>query len=139
MRRTILILSLVLFAQGAVAEIVVANRTIRAKDIITAADLEMRAETVPGAITDPSVLIGNEARVTLYPNRPIRRGDVGPPALVERNQVVPLIYAEGLLNISTEGRALGRGGEGDVIRVMNLSSRSMVLGRVRPDGAVEVQ
>jgi flagellar basal body P-ring formation protein FlgA len=49
-----------------------------------------------------------------------------------------LRYAAGPLAITTEGRALARGGAGDVIRVLNLSSRNTVTGRVQPDGAVSV-
>ncbi|MBO9450364.1 flagella basal body P-ring formation protein FlgA, partial [Tropicibacter sp. R16_0] len=35
-------------------------------------------------------------------------------------------------------RAMGRGATGEIIRVMNLSSRSTVTGRIRPDGSIEV-
>jgi flagellar basal body P-ring formation protein FlgA len=51
---------------------------------------------------------------------------------------VPLIYLSGGLAISTGGRALARGSEGDVIRIMNLASRTTVSGRIGPDGAVYV-
>ena len=50
--------------------------------------------------------------MAIYAGRPVRPGDLGPPALVERNQLVPLVYQPGGLAISTEGRALGRGGGG---------------------------
>jgi flagellar basal body P-ring formation protein FlgA len=76
--------------------------------------------------------------VTIYAGRPIRAADIGAPALVERNQIVPLVYAAGGLQITAEGRALDRGGEGDVIRVMNLSSRVQVTGIVDETGAVRV-
>ncbi|HHX90132.1 MAG TPA: flagellar basal body P-ring formation protein FlgA, partial [Paracoccus sp.] len=36
------------------------------------------------------------------------------------------------------GRALGRGGAGETIRIMNLASRSTVSGRVAGPGLVEV-
>ena len=51
-------------------------------------------------------LVFGVARVTLYPDRPIRPGDLAPPALVDRNQIVTLEYAAGPLVILTEGRAL---------------------------------
>ena len=38
----------------------------------------------------------------------------------------------------TLGRALGAGGEGDVIRVMNISSRATLMARVNADGSVTV-
>ncbi|HRK42413.1 MAG TPA: flagellar basal body P-ring formation chaperone FlgA [Gemmobacter sp.] len=135
MWRAVLLLA---FAGPAAAETLVPSRTIRAQDIIAAEDLVVIARTTPGALSDPLEAIGQEARTTLYANRPIRPGDIGAPALIDRNQIVPLNYVTGGLRILTEGRALARGGVGDVIRVMNLSSRTTVSGRIAADGSVHV-
>jgi flagella basal body P-ring formation protein FlgA len=133
-----LVLMLCCLPWPALAESVVATRTIRAQSIIEAADLTMSDTVAPGALTDPALALGLEARVTLYAGRPVRAGDLGPPAIVERNQIVPLSYRTGGLAIQVEGRALARGGVGDVIRVMNLASRATVTGRIAPDGQVLV-
>lgn len=130
---------LILLAGPLLAEIVVPTRTIRAREVIAARDLTLSKDDIPGAVADPELIVGKEARVSLYPGRPIRAADVGPPALIDRNDLVTLVYRAGRLTISAEGRALGRGGAGSAIRVMNLSSRMTVAGRVRPDGTVEVQ
>ena len=135
MWRAVLLLAL---AGPAGAETLVPSRTIRAQDIIAAEDLLVIARTTPGALSDPLEAVGLEARTTLYANRPIRPGDIGAPALIDRNQIVPLNYVTGGLRILTEGRALARGGAGDVIRVMNLSSRTTVSGRIAADGSVHV-
>lgn len=121
------------------ADIVVPTRTIRAKEIISATDLKTSPTDVLGAVTDPDFLIGQEARVALYPGRPVREVDVGPPAIVDRNDLVVLIFDRQALSITAEGRALGRGAAGDRIRVMNLSSRTTVTGQIRADGQVEVK
>lgn len=136
----VLFMSLALLAPLSVqADIVVPTRTIRAKEVITAADLDIKPQQVPGAVANPETLIGQEARVALYPGRPIRQGDIGPPALVDRNDLVVLVFDRRPLSITAEGRALGRGAVGDRIRVMNLSSRTTVSGFVRPDGQIEVK
>ncbi|WP_377191521.1 flagellar basal body P-ring formation chaperone FlgA [Ruegeria meonggei] len=136
----VLFMSLALLAPLSVqADIVVPTRTIRAKEVITAADLGIKPQQVPGAVANPETLIGQEARVALYPGRPIRQGDIGPPALVDRNDLVVLVFDRRPLSITAEGRALGRGAVGDRIRVMNLSSRTTVSGFVRPDGQIEVK
>lgn len=70
--------------------------------------------------------------------RTIRLTDVGPPAIIDRNQIVPLIFERAGLRINSEGRSLMRAGPGDIIRVMNLSSRLTVTGKVQPDGRVTV-
>lgn len=129
---------LICLALPAWADILVPARTIRAKQIITAEDVVPKSADVDGAVSDLADVVGQEARVALYPGRPIRFGDIGPPAIVGRNDLVTLIFNSGGLSISTEGRALGRGSEGDVIRAMNLSSRTTVSGRIRSDGAIEV-
>jgi flagellar basal body P-ring formation protein FlgA len=135
MWRCLLILAL---ATPAAAESVVATRTIRAKSLIAPEDLTLVGAELPGALSDPDAAVGQEARVAIYAGKPVRPGDIGPPTLVERNQVVRLVYVTGGLAISTEGRALGRGSAGDDIRVMNLGSRNTVSGRIGPDGAVYV-
>lgn len=132
------VLALLLMAAPATADTIVAARTIRAQEIIGPDDLLLRDIEVAGGTADSALLIGQEARVALYAGRPIRQGDIGPPAVVERNEIVTLIFRQGGLAISTEGRALGRGGVGEAIRAMNLASRSTVSGVIGPQGAVHV-
>lgn len=122
----------------ALADSLVATRTIRAQTELTAEDLTLVAMDIPSALTDPATAVGQEARVTIYAGRPILQADLGPSAIIERNQIIPLAYTAGGLNILTEGRALARGGVGDVIEVMNLSSRNKVTGLIGPDGMVRV-
>ena len=129
---------LLLLPGAAMAEIVVAARTIPAQTVIGPDAILLRDLDVPGGVADPAQLVGMEARVALYAGRPIRPGDVGMPAIVERNQIIPLIYDRGGLYIATEGRALDRAGPGDLIRIMNLASRSTVSARIGADGAAYV-
>lgn len=131
------VLALLLLLPGlAQAETVVAARTIRAQQILAPEDLRLVAGD--GAVADPADVIGLEARRTLYAGRPVSLDDLGPPAIVERNEIVPLAYSRGGLQILSEGRALARGGVGEVIRVMNLASRTTIQGRVTTEGLVIV-
>lgn len=129
---------LLLASVPAFADSLVATRPIRAASTITAQDVTLVEAEIEGALTDIASAVGQEARVTIYPGRPVRAADLGPPAVVERNQIVPLAYRSGSLTILTEGRALARGGVGDVIRVMNLASRATVSGLIGPDGLIDV-
>jgi flagellar basal body P-ring formation protein FlgA len=130
------------FALGpgtALAGSVLATRTLRANTLIGPEDVTLvERPAAPGAARSPEEVVGLEARVTLYAGRPIPLSALGPPALVERNQIVPLVFRRGGLEIRAEGRALGRGGEGDSIRIMNLASRSTVTGWVTDSGEVHV-
>ena len=131
-------LCLCLLAIPANAETIVAARTIPAMTLIAPEDLIIREGTVTGGESDPLLFIGMESRVALYAGRPVRVGDVGFPAVVDRNQIISLIYNQGGLRIATEGRSLARAGPGDVIRVMNLASRTTVTARVGTDGVAYV-
>lgn len=123
----------------AAAESLVATHTIRAQTVLVAEDFTLVDADIPGALTDPDLAIGQEARVTIYAGRPISADDLWAAALVERNQIVALVFRSSGLSILTEGRALSRGGVGDVIKVMNLSSRTTVNGTIETDGSVSVR
>lgn len=140
--RLLLALALALLAvapaPAAEGQTLVATRAIRGTTLIGPADVALVPGTVPGALSDPALAVGREARVTLYPGRPIRPGELSAPATVARNATVTLRYATGALLILAEGRALERGGPGDRVRVMNVDTKVIVTGRIGADGIVEV-
>jgi flagellar basal body P-ring formation protein FlgA len=123
---------------AATAESYVALRTIPAKTVLAAADMTSVDAEIAGAVSDPAAVLGLEARVTVFAGRPIIAADFVAPALINRNQVVPLIYAQGALVIVAEGRALDRAGLGETVRAMNLASRATVSGVVTETGAIRV-
>lgn len=125
-------------ASAATAEVLVAARTIPAQTVLAPEDLAIRDVIVAGGMSDPTKAIGKEARVALFAGRPIREADLSAPAIVDRNQVIPLIYDGSGLLIKTEGRALDRAGPGEMIRVMNLHSRNTVTARIDETGSAYV-
>ncbi|MCF8510056.1 MAG: flagellar basal body P-ring formation protein FlgA [Rhodobacteraceae bacterium] len=127
-----------LFPSTVMADSLIATRVIRAQETLVAEAVTLVAADIPGALTDPAQALGQEVRVTIYPGRPVLAENLGPAASVERNQIVALIYETGGLSIRTEGRALARGGEGDVIEVLNLVSKTRIVGRIRPGGVISV-
>ena len=135
--RHVVFIALLLFTHPVQADTIVAARTIRAQTILTGQDLAIKRNDIEGGVMAEQ-LIGKEARVSLYAGRPISLTDVGPPALVERNQIVPLVYEVNGLRISAEGRSLARAGPGEYVRVMNMSSRATIMGQVMPDGRIKI-
>ncbi|MDV7141382.1 flagellar basal body P-ring formation chaperone FlgA [Tropicimonas sp. TH_r6] len=127
-----------LLANQCLAQSLVATHTVRSRSIISPEDVKLVPDPLPGALSDPEAAIGMEARVVLYAGRAIRPEDLVPPAAIERNQIVMLVFNQGGLAISTEGRSLSRAAIGERVRVMNLSSRNTVSGVVSPDGRVFV-
>lgn len=135
--RWALILATSLVASPLAAEMIVPTRTIRPQEIIAAEDLVV-AEDSGESNVGMHDLIGQEARVALYPGRPLRLSDVGPPTIITRNQIVQMVYVSVGLEIVTEGRSLERASIGEQVKVMNLGSRNTVSGVVRPDGKISV-
>lgn len=126
-------------AGPAAADTVVALRSLQARTVIGAGDVALSPGTIAGAATRLEDVIGRETLVAVFKDRPVFARNAGAPTLVERNQIVPLVFTLGTLVISAEGRALGRGGAGDLIRIMNTASRATVTGMVMPDGSVSVK
>lgn len=133
-------LALILAALHSIAqaETVIAAGTIRGQTLIMPSDVALIDGTTPGALTTLNAAIGMEAAVNLYAGRPIRPGDLRPPAIVERNALVTLRYDHGGLVVVTDGRALDRAARGDMLRVINLTSRTTVTAQAAAPGLVVV-
>jgi len=138
MRFILALLSAFAVNTAALANSVTVSRPISTAHVLVADDLVLMGQTLPGTYVDPSNIIGLEARVNLYPGRPVRLGDIGPPASISRNEIVRMLYRRNGLKIITEGRALDRAAVGETISVMNLSSRATVQALVLKAGQVEV-
>jgi flagella basal body P-ring formation protein FlgA len=120
------------------ADTVIAAGTIRGQSLIMPTDVALVDGDTPGALSAVEDAIGMEAAVNLYAGRPIRPGDLRPPAIVERNALVTLRYDHGGLVVVTDGRALDRAARGDVLRVLNLTSRTTVTAVAAAPGLVIV-
>jgi flagellar basal body P-ring formation protein FlgA len=131
-------LAIALSATGSLGEGVVAARTIRAHSILSESDLTLSADAVPGAAETLDLVLDREARVAIFAGQPVRLSDLSDPALIERNQIVPVVFRRGGLEIRAEARALGRAAAGEPLRAMNTASRTIISGHVAPDGSLSV-
>lgn len=131
-----LVLILALLPLAVAADEITAARTLPAGTVLTEADLVVSPSARVGLT--PADALGKQLRVAVYPGRPIIAAQLAAPTLVSRNQLITLAYENAALRIETEGRALGAGGAGDVIRVMNLSSRATLMARINSDGTATV-
>ncbi len=90
-------------------------------------------------VTDPKHLIGREVRRDVQEGVLLRAHDVMPQRLVQRGSLVTLKVETPFILITSQGKALQDGGEGDVIRVTNTQSNRTVEGVVTAPGVVEVR
>ncbi|WP_126978943.1 flagellar basal body P-ring formation chaperone FlgA [Frigidibacter oleivorans] len=125
---------------GTAEEVLVAARNLPAAHVLEETDLTRAPAPRAGGpfLTDPAAAIGQETTQAIYAGRPLRPAELAPPALVERNQRVTLVWRSGGLTLRTEGRALGRGRAGDSLSALNAQSRVTVTGTVAPDGTLLV-
>ncbi|MBB4659631.1 flagellar basal body P-ring formation chaperone FlgA [Parvularcula dongshanensis] len=87
----------------------------------------------------PCALVGRQLTRTVFEGREVVLGDTKMPDLVQRNALVTLVARKGAMRLEAEGRALGAGGEGEEISVMNTATRRVVSGTVLASGLVEVR
>ncbi len=81
---------------------------------------------------------GKVARRTLLPGRMIPLNYVRNAYLVEPGAPVQMVFVHGGLEISATGVPLQAGSAGDVVRVRNLDTGTVVSGIVMADGTIRV-
>jgi flagella basal body P-ring formation protein FlgA len=127
-----------LLAGPAFADSVVATRDLGQSAVVTADDITLVAMEIPGALTKLEDVIGQIATRDILAGRAVSADQITQPIRVMRNDLVRVTLRSGALEIHTDGRAMSEGGVGDVIDIMNLSSRMRIQGRIGSDGNVHV-
>ncbi len=124
-------------------QMVVADRSLSRGSRLTEDDLRIEARDarrVRGEFfQDPEQLVGMEMSRSLREGTAVTGQHVQAALLVDRGDRVQLRAGnDGSIRITSRGRALERGREGDRIRVENLDSEREVQGRVVGHGEVRV-
>ena len=70
---------------------------------------------------------------------PIRVADIAKPEFVQRDQNVTIIYQVPGLYLTTRGKAVESGAEGDTVNVLNVQTKRTLTGTVTGRGQVTVQ
>lgn len=125
-----------------VADVPVLNRTLARGDIISESDiswLRLPENQVRGEIMlSAEGLVGMTAQRALTADRPIRSYDIAPPIVVERGELVSLVYEIGNLTLAVQARALENAETGAFIRFVNLQSNRTVEAQVTGPGLAHV-
>jgi flagellar basal body P-ring formation protein FlgA len=74
--------------------------------------------------------VGMQMRRPLHAGQPLRISDLAKPDLVQRDDNVTLIYESAGLYLTSRGKAMESGTDGDVVNVLNLQSKRTVSGVV---------
>jgi flagella basal body P-ring formation protein FlgA len=90
-----------------------------------------------GIITDMAQAIGRTPTVSLAAGTPLRLDTLRSKPVVQQNQAVRLVLNGNGFSVSSEGRAIGTAGEGQVVQVRTQSG-TVVSGTAKAGGMVEV-
>lgn len=122
--------------------VVTLARSVARGEMIGASDVVLRPLPERGneqIFTDPAMVVGRRARVGLGEGQPVLLRQLEPLLLVEAGNPLTLTASVDGLTVSAPAEALEDGQLGDVIRVVNLSSRREVKAFVTGRNIVSVQ
>jgi flagella basal body P-ring formation protein FlgA len=123
-------------------EVLVPAGRLAAGTVLRAGDLQparVRAALLRGEVVrDEADAVGMVLRHAAFPGQPVAKADLIRPGLIARGaSVVMQIEAAGLV-ATARGVALGGGGPGETITVLNPVSHLAVQGQILPSGIVAV-
>lgn len=124
-------------------DIPVLRSTLRAGDIIGQRDIDFislpERRVKHNIILDPQDVIGLTPRRLVLADKPLKSDDLEAPRIVARGENVTMIFRQGPLLLTAQGKALEFGAKGDAIRVVNLSSSKTVEAIVSAEKEVTVK
>lgn len=132
----------VLVEVEALAEMVVATRTLERGEVIGESDLALARRDlarVQGRFCrSKEEVLGMRVKNAVRGNAPLRRDYLERVPVVKSGQMVTLVAENEVVRITASGRAKGAGALGDIITVQNLASQKEVAGRVLDATTVKV-
>ena len=123
-------------------EAAVLTRNVERADMLKSSDIivERRPKLeIGGDAAARQSALGMQMRHSMRAGQALRVADLTKPDLVQKDQGVTVIYQTAGLYLTTRGKALDSGTEGDVVNVMNLQSKRTVTGIVTGRGQVTIQ
>ncbi|MBC8337888.1 MAG: flagellar basal body P-ring formation protein FlgA [Rhodospirillales bacterium] len=123
-------------------EVPVLNRRVLAKEVITKRDikwLRVRSDRLRrDAIVDAENLIGMAAKRGLRQGRALHASSVQRPILVAKGSLVTINLRVPKMTLTSQGKALENGSDGDIVRIANTRSNKVIEAEVTGMGKVSV-
>lgn len=121
----------------------VLTNTVRNGTTITQSDIDYTpirtADLNHDVILNPENLIGTTPRRMLSAGKPIKANEIELPRIVERGQLVTMVFKSGPMELTAMGKAMESGAKGDIIRIVNAASSRTVQGIVSAEKEVLVK
>ena len=116
--------------------------SLKAGDIITSADIEMKRVPLDFAdrsgIQSSDQLVGKQLRRTSRAGMMLKAADITEPLVVHRNTQVSVLLRNGPMTLTVIGQSLGDAVAGQPVQVMNTVTRKILNGVASANGAVEI-
>jgi len=132
----------VLVEVEALAEMVVATRTLERGEVLTAADLTLARRDLSRVqgrfLKSVDEAVGLRVKSAVHANSPVRGDYLERVPLIVSGQLVTIVAENEVVKISTVGRAKQAGAAGDLITVTNVSSQKDLAARVVDAATVQV-
>jgi flagella basal body P-ring formation protein FlgA len=123
-------------------EVAVLTRDIDRVELLKSSDiaLERRPKAeISGEAASRDRTVGMQLRRPMRAGTPIRVADIIKPDFVQRDQNVTIIYQVPGLYLTTRGKAIESGAEGDTVSVLNLQTKRTLTGTVTGRGQITIQ
>jgi len=124
-------------------EVPVLSNTIRQGTVIGVRDIEMisiREDEVRHDMTlSADDLIGMTPRRVILPGKTVKVNDLQAPLIVERGDLVTMIFNDGGMTLTAKGKALENGAKGDLVRIANAATSRTVEGLVTAQREVVIK
>jgi flagellar basal body P-ring formation protein FlgA len=121
-------------------EAVTIEHPLERGEVIKASDLtkQRRPKSDGTALTALDAAVGMAARHPLRPGQALSDADLMKPMIVQRNDMVTLVYEAPGLTLTLRGQAQDAGALGDTIGVLNVQSKRVVQGVITGPGRVRI-
>ncbi|UFW46913.1 MULTISPECIES: flagellar basal body P-ring formation chaperone FlgA [Bradyrhizobium] len=123
-------------------EVAVLTRDIDRADLLKSSDISLERRPKAEVTGEPASrerTIGMQLRRPMRAGTPIHVADIVKPDFVQRDQSVTVIYQVPGIYLTTRGKAIESGAEGDTVSVLNLQTKRTLTGVVTGRGQVTVQ
>lgn len=124
-------------------EVLVVRRSLVRGHILTSLDLAMEKREInrdsSDLVTDISNALGSQLARSLPAGSVLEKKILKPPLLANQGDLVTLIAETPSVRVLAKGKALEKGGEGEIIRVLNIDSHKSLEGRIVDVNTVRVE
>lgn len=90
------------------------------------------------AVTTAKDVVGKQVRRMLTKGRPIMTQSIMNQRIIDRGDIVKILYVDGILKVTAPGRALSDAFRGQEIKIVNLIGNKTVLAIATEEGLVEI-